>query len=120
MVTIKKETLSEVLEIVSNYPIAYTRYQQLNPSWVDAEERNSFLYGDAECVTADIPGWDEESDLSLSEAKWEYRTLEHEMGEPSYDAFLVLDALTTVEKRPLSGRSTPCLGSSNDYQRGRD
>jgi hypothetical protein len=119
-VAIKKETLTQAVEIVSSYPVAYARYKDLNLLWVDTAEKNSFLYDDAELVEAQITGWDEDSDLSLSEAKWEYRDINADMGEPSYDAFKILEALTSVVERQLSGRSTPSLGSSNDYQRGRD
>lgn len=121
-VAIKKETLDQAIEIVSNYPVAYARYQELNPQWFDTDEKNGFLYDDADLVKAEILGWDDDSLLSLSEAKWEYRELhtEMEMGEPAYDAFKILEAMTMVVERPPSGRSTPSLGSSNDYQRGRD
>ena len=119
-VAIKKETLTQAIEIVSNYPIAYARYKELDLLWVDTDEKNDFLYDDADLVEAEILGWDEEGESSLSEAKWEYRGLNADMGEPSYDAFKVLEALTRVVERPPSGRSTPSLGSSNDYQRGRD
>ena len=119
-VAIKKETLRQTILIVCNYPVAYARYQELNPQWIDTDEKNGFLYDDADLVEAEILGWDEDSESSLSEAKWEYRDLDTEMGEPSYDAFKILEALTTVVERSPSGRSTPSLGSSNDYRRGRD
>jgi hypothetical protein len=118
LVQIPSKHFNQVIADLTKYPVCNERYLSLNVQWNNCTIDKTWFEPEQLGHEAKIQ---ENGEDSL------YMSMNYEVNElgnsdqSESDEFLysLLSALARYNPR-MSGRSTPSLGSSNDYQRGRD
>lgn len=112
-VYIPANVLSQVISDLQRYQLCNERYISLNPQWLPTE------WDDKE-LQAEIPEITYDDNLQTVSMNYEVNLLGNsDMSVSDEYLYKLISALARYNPT-MTGRSTPSLGSSNDYQRGRD
>lgn len=121
-VQLPKTHFHQIVDKLAQFPLCYERYKSLNVQWEDCTIEAGLFEPEQPGYQVEIPEITYEDALPTTSMEYERddfgnsREAVSEYGEYLYK---LLDALATYNP-VLSGRTTPSLGSFNDYQRGRD
>jgi hypothetical protein len=118
LVQIPSKHFNQVIADLAKYPVCHERYLSLNVQWNNCTIDKTWFEPEQPGKEGEIPENGEDS-LYVS-MNYEVNKLGNsDQSESDEHLYLLLSALSKYNPR-MSGRSTPSLGSSNDYQRGRD
>ncbi len=119
LVQIPSKHFNQVIADLTKYPVCHERYLSLNVQWNNCTIDKTWFEPEQPGHEGEIPE-NGEGSLYVSMGD-EVNKLGNSDCQSESDEFLysLLSALAKYNPR-MSGRSTPSLGSSNDYQRGRD
>lgn len=115
---------NEIVSKLAQFPLCYERYMSLNVQWEDCTIEASWFEPEQPGYQGEIPEITYEDLNKLQTTSMEYErdgfgNSKEAVSEYGGYLYSMLDALSKYNPI-MSGRSTPYLGSSNDYQRGRD
>ncbi|MFM6106731.1 MAG: hypothetical protein ACKPE3_13280 [Sphaerospermopsis kisseleviana] len=121
-VQLPKKHLSTIVNKLAQFPLCYERFKFLNVQWEDCTIEAGLFEPEQPGVQGKIPHITYEDKLQTTSMEYErdeFGNSDEAVAEYGEYLYLLLDALSTYNPI-LSGRTTPSLGSFNDYQRGRD
>ena len=111
---------TQVINDLAKFPLCNERYKALQVEWVDCMVEAGWFEPEQPGKEADIPEIRYEDDLPTTSMEYEVAELGNSSTSDSDEIlFELLSAIARYNPR-LSGRSTPALGSFNDYQRSKD
>jgi hypothetical protein len=120
IVRIPTKHFIKVTSELAKFPLCQKRFQSLQVEWVDCVVEASWTEPEQPGKESDIPEITYGDDLPTTSMEYEVAELGNSnMSDSDECLFELLQALARYNPK-LSGRSTPSLGSSNDYQRNRD
>ena len=120
LIRIPVKHFTQVTNDLAKFPLCNERYNALQVEWVDCIVEAGWFETEQPGKEAEIPEIRYEDDLPTTSMEYEVAALGNSSMSDSDEILLeLLQALARYNPR-LSGRSTPSLGSFNDYQRGKD
>ena len=124
LVQIPTTSFKTVVSKLAQWELCYERYMSLNVQWQDCTIEANWFTEEQAGLQGEIPEitYEELNILPTTSMEYErdsFGNSQEAVSEYGEYLYSLLNALSTYNP-VLSGRSTPCLGSSNDYQRGRD
>jgi hypothetical protein len=120
IVRIPVKHFNQVVSKLAKFPLCNERYNSLKIEWADCTVEKNWTEPEQPGKEAEIPEITYGDNLPTTSMEYEVAALGNsDMNDSDECLFELLQALARYNPR-LSGRSTPALSSSNDYQRGRD
>ena len=121
-VQLPKKFFSTIVDRLAQFPLCYERFLSLNVQWEGCTIEATWCEPEQPGVQGEIPEITYEEALPTTSMEYErddFGNSQEAVSEYGEYLYSLLDALSTYNP-VLSGRTTLSLGSSNDYQRGRD
>lgn len=120
LVQIPVTEFETVIKKLAQFPLCYQRYQSLSINWQDCTIEEGWFAPEQPGLETEIPEIYYGDDFHPHTVSMTYEV--NKLGDSDDINDHLYELMTALAKHnPIaSGRSTPSLGSYNDYQRGRD